>query len=466
MARNAKHIWTCSGIVFTFSVAFFTGGYLAENSSSSPSYAGVLFALPLVVQLAGLINLYFRYGEVGEKLTFYYVYLVTMALCVGSYCVLWIEYNRNVDPNTLSRLTGLFLMTLLTIILVVNFAVMMPLNRQRLRKPESNFWKGVVGCLEDLRLGVQRMPFWALLHFLAVFLSVSYLFAFAFAFHDRAAALTSDKPHPPLYRAKLPSYKLAEESFVDLTAGEKLCFNLYFEEDESVLMHEPRDIQKAIYDKLIRAGSEEERRQRVHNKNHDEITAIMKLLDKLADRVQMVQLTIIGHADDKQPNRTAKYENNYYVSTARAESVRTVINNLFNARNEYKFKSQLVWLTRGVSNERLPYSENYKEQYCDDEVEDGKMVRVTVHPIIGSSPLHMSASSGPPFERLNLQDFIALAISPGGSNDTTLTTPHAKFLLSLVNICQLFFFVGFFNALLSLKNDDRAPAAAAEPRDG
>jgi hypothetical protein len=435
-----------------------------ENRGRESKYVTVLFALPLVVQLAGLVVLYFRPREPEDRpiRVFYNLYLITMILCVSFYCPLWLIYNQAqpalLEAKTLCSLSLFFILCLLSIVLIVNFAIMMPVRvGESLKEPSSEFWQSIVSLLEAMKKGVLQIPFWALLHFLTVFLSVSYLFGFAFAFHDRAVELTELSPYPPLYWEKLPAYKMTEESFKNLTAGENLCFNLYFENDDQAVLNYASgvELERHLRTGVIKPGSREEEIARLQKDNYEQINAIIKLLDKLSSKVHLIQLTVIGHANDKQPTPSAKYPTNFALSDARAKSVQDAIDRLFRKRNEYKFTCNLLWFARGISNEPLPYSDDFKEQDCDVEINDDKMVRVTVTPIISSSSLDMAAASKPPFQRLRLLDFISFAITPGGSNNTILTSTYAKFLESLVSICHLFFFVGFFNALLSLKDDRR-----------
>jgi hypothetical protein len=472
---NDDHIGAFSLCVFGASLILFISASFANKGRES-NYLVPLFAMPLMVQLTGLINLYFRRGRIGNRPTsvFYIIYLVTMILCVSFYCILWVAYNWN--WNVSYWITIVAILLLLIPVLIVNFAIMMPIKEAH--SNDSRLRRAILNCLKDLRDGVLMLPFWALLHFLTVFLSVSYLFGFAFAFHDRApqvqpivaqtpapvsqalASSPTSSPtpvptpqYPPLYRAKLPIYKMKEETYKDLTAGEDLCYNLYFFDSETNLQRVDLNVDEQIQQGIILKGSAQEDRARRQKLNYDALDKMIKLLHRLSARVQIIQLSLIGHADDKLPAKDSKYPSNYFLSDARAKSVQDEIIQEFYSQSNHLFTCQLLWSARGISNEPLPYTTDHKEEICNIDIVDDKMVRVKIKPLIGNASFQISPTSEQPFKRLSLFESICFALTPGGSSEVILTTEEAKFLASLVAICQMFFLVGFFNALLSLKDD-------------
>jgi hypothetical protein len=66
-------------------------------------------------------------------------------------------------------------------------SIILPLPRPPARS-RKEMWK------QELRIGLARAPFEALVYFLTVFLSVSYLFGFAFAFDDKAHVKSEGQP--------------------------------------------------------------------------------------------------------------------------------------------------------------------------------------------------------------------------------------------------------------------------------
>jgi flagellar motor protein MotB len=179
------------------------------------SQAGVtlLFAIPFLVQIRGIWILNKRFAKNTDK-GFCWFYLITMAVCLLSYCTLWSIYaswetqNHWLGPVTkdwakapsawfqfLSIVALFIIAVLLLLVIRMTRAIIegrvLGDGKQNIRNerkdgsrwelPSSPRWWN----LSHLRTGASEEPFFTLGFFFTVFLGISYLFGLALAFHDK-----------------------------------------------------------------------------------------------------------------------------------------------------------------------------------------------------------------------------------------------------------------------------------------
>lgn len=128
--------------------------------------------------------------------------------------------------------------------------------------PFYRWW--IENYLDHLHEGVSKTPFWALTFFFTVFLGITYLFAFAFAFHDRS--VKSAGAVPALYMARnRPSDAVEEQSFAgsgaSLAAFAWPDYVFYYIEDDTVVPVNSTQFRVEDYKELVRQKSELEKRR-------------------------------------------------------------------------------------------------------------------------------------------------------------------------------------------------------------
>lgn len=462
--HHNDHIGAITGAVFVFNAGLFAI-CAWRNWGLESHWLIPLFGLPIGVQAIGLLVLYFKPRKDNPKVTtFYCFYLATMFSCVLSYCSLWLCYMSSWrSKGWLSYLAVFLVLYLLLLIAIMTFALMAPQgeNGGGTSPQPGPLRDHTLHFLTNLRAGVAHMPFWVLLHSFTVFLSVTYLFGFAFAFHDRAI---DESEMPPLYMAALPFNKKAQAASSNLIAGDPPCFYLHFEENKSNLEKEDINLDAPIFREIDDHLRKKAQRRK---NNFDTFERVLKLLDKYSEHTKQIQINLIGHADDKRPGKNAPYQTNYQLSDARAQSVKERITSEFLLKNDNKFTCQLQWNLRAMSSEQLAEPTTLDARLCTLAKTDDKMVQVSLMPVFGDPVREqMERMARPDYNRLDLMDymyFTIYTITTTGYGDVVPTTTYAKFLTSLANICEMFFIVGFFNVLISFKetvNPSARPGSA------
>jgi hypothetical protein len=176
-----------------------------------------------------------------------------------------------------------------------------------------------------------------------------------------------------------------------------------------------------------------------------------------------------------QNRRSAAYLSNYELSQARAENVRHKILQRLNNGEDYTWRN-IEWLCLSKSSE-------VEASRLVDIVRDGAskkgMHHKTSRPVANilsderfvevqidrqfaqATSLQMDHLNADTAQEHDLMDYIYFAnytITTTGYGDIVPLTPYSKFVCSLANICEVFFLVVFFNALLSVKQITGSPA--------
>lgn len=140
----------------------------------------ILFSLPVIAQLVGGF-FHIRKSERRQQNNFkgahvfYYFSMALSTFCIGAYCVLWIVWYSN-DKGGYKYLSWLSLGMVAGLLIVIGYMM-----SAFMKEPDSGKKR-----LLALREGAAREPLWAMSFlFFVIFLDVTYLFGFAFAFHDK-----------------------------------------------------------------------------------------------------------------------------------------------------------------------------------------------------------------------------------------------------------------------------------------
>ena len=448
------HVKTGSILVFGTCLAFFfLNSILSYNESK---WAIPLFAFPLIVQGLGLIVLYRRPPRDKAQVVFYRFYLITMASCLLGYFTMWCLYFiQHSISNSLSYLVLAYIAFLLALVIRMT---------QAIRKGTSRFvdinhyplrWRAIWN-LDYLALGVSQEPNLALLLFFMAFIGVSYLFGFAFAFHDKSQPPQS----PGLYKANL-NLNGAQNSRETINIDQS-HYIFYFDvgralpdiEDVDLIVMEPRTNKRDVA----------ERRKQ----NHDSLKEIINVIKRATGDYTRIRIVLIGRADEFNL-KGSSYESNHALSAARAEGVKQIIQD--GLSRDGSIWRNIEWSSLPASNEPSfnplssmdkfgrPVSKNRDEHY------NNRIVEAFIDPIPGDpTALQMQHLLAPSFSRLELLDYMyfsILTITTTGYGDIFPVTGYARVLSSLASICQVFLFVVVFNAVLSLKQEN---VSAQDPK--
>jgi flagellar motor protein MotB len=527
-------------------IGFYKGG---------PSWVVLLFSVPLVVQLIGLWVLHKRLKADTErmfsKLIFYWYYLITMTLCLVFYCGLWLWYLRLNEhyqweseglwlngynlmgreewtnwPNYISGAALGCVVVLLILVITMTGAIIKGGPSVMLGRPKELHWRDFLDCL---RCGAAQEPFWTLLFFFTVFLSVSYLFGLAFAFHDksyppgRPALYMKSLPQPPVlfhandlknpatlaanlrtpkdrvstylkskllpdtqqllrdYNLGTPSEDL-QRALVEFLDREIRDDRLYDKElfPETELNNEMRQLaerhpttgeelhrlnryllEKAYSDAiamsrsgpftftfvksralLIIDGKPDQGTGKAAPANIQENkSALEKLVGEIrnaTEESQRARIVVTGYADDANPKAVA-YNSNYELAEARALNAKSTILSYLSSNGYDKWRN-IEWEFLSESNERKEVTQA-AEVYLE---------RVSEEPASLLVP-YLKAEHPSPLSLLDYVYFANYTITTTGYGDIIPSTRYAKFICSFANICEVFFLVVFFNALLSLR---------------
>jgi hypothetical protein len=173
-------------LVFGGAVFYAFAWKFSENTSM---WVQILFSLPVFAQLIGgafHIRRARAHGE--EHRSFYSFSMWSSTIFIAAYCLLWIAYSNGFKSYRVFSWLALLVIT--GLICMVGY-----LMCAFLHVPDGDKWP----TFSMLRNGAAAEPLWALSFlFFVIFLDVTYLFGFAFAFHDQHCL--SVKPDTPALR--------------------------------------------------------------------------------------------------------------------------------------------------------------------------------------------------------------------------------------------------------------------------
>ncbi|HVG34431.1 MAG TPA: ion channel [Pyrinomonadaceae bacterium] len=185
-SQGTVYVYTAGGAI-VYVVALMC--YLKSKDMNAESgWTAVLLFLPVMAQIIGtFFHVDRSHKHEIENRYFYKFSMKVSFFCIAAYCVFWILYSFKYKIYFLSWLAVVIVVLLIGLIGVIMCAFMQP--------PDTKWRK-----LNALRIGSANEPLWALSFlFFVIFLDVTFLFGFAFAFHDKYC-LSILKQSPPALR--------------------------------------------------------------------------------------------------------------------------------------------------------------------------------------------------------------------------------------------------------------------------
>lgn len=447
------------------------------SKTNESNWLIALLFIPLGIQALCWRGL-FGHGswEEDENLkTFCHFFIWTTFGSIASYCTLWMLYLRGRTWGGWSYVALALILIMAVVVLNVTYIIMRQFPERAASGAEgaqgggkwASFRRWYRAGLPQLKKGLEDKPFWALLHFFAMFLGVAYLFGFAFAFHDQSRVREVDGKRmystmPPLYSESLNFRGESERSVKTKDKKDDLqgCFYFPTLRAEMEMEKEPPREQRDS-----RITSEMQRKWH----NFDELEKLLTHIEKgWADK--LVRITLVGRAstepitlpDRKNKGKLAESDNmtylsNYELSQARTQAVKyEVLGRLVEAGYE-KWRN-IEWMSVPLSNEQSSRS-NIRCPHLGGEgsepTDNNKIVKVFVEVVPGDAATgHLGQfyeSEAKPLDLLGYMYFSIYTITTTGYGDIMPTSNYARFLATLANIFEMFFIVGFLNTLISLK---------------
>jgi hypothetical protein len=288
--------------------------------------------------------------------------------------------------------------------------IIKPLNKDgRLRSKIRNVRNRLKNFQTSLKEGVIKSPFWATVFFFTIFLGITYLFGFAFAFHDQANLRLEKKP--ALFSRRSPLYDVgafalgtkpssgtstgndegkpsADMSKPTASRNSWPDYVFYFETPHAQFVHKDQFEQEnfqALFatrsgtqgsdaPRKVREGSESSNRKSIrsephftsdklrsmhddwkHWKNSIRLSRLVKAIALADDAThgQGLQILIRGAADEKRLDAKEQpgvsYPSNYTLSEARAHSIEYVLRERL--ADSGKLPSNFQWVLLPMSNE-------------------------------------------------------------------------------------------------------------------
>jgi hypothetical protein len=201
----------------------------------------------------------------------------------------------------------------------------------------SVWWENFLANLKD---GCGKAPFWAVVFFFTVFLAITYLFGFAFAFHDKHRTSSAQQSGgntavarvtPALYRPKW--LRTAEDEQPEptqspiptpmppsATATGPTPYTFYFAPYSAVLNYKYGDFdESAPY-----TDSREKSDAWMARKNYEHFVQLVSDINNATDKGKNVRVRVLG-GTDTEPAKQANYASNYELSEARARNVEYIL---------------------------------------------------------------------------------------------------------------------------------------------
>jgi Ion channel len=223
--------------------------------------------------------------------------------------------------------------------------------------------------LVNIHRGLLKAPFWTLVFFFTIFLGITYLFGFAFAFHDKSVAQTDGSP--ALFMARAYSYNAREQpqgrgingspisdrrQFLDSDSWPEYRF--YFDSNSATPLY------RTTYDETrartlknkSRLTSQDAKDLAELNKqwreveNSKQVDRVLKAIEyeDNAGHGKGFLLVLKGSADDNMPEGSS-YPSNYALSEARAQNMKYILTERLAKDNSVQ--NNWGWLILPQSNE-------------------------------------------------------------------------------------------------------------------
>lgn len=477
-------IWTAivcaaSGVILVF--AWVQSGEFFGSEGSV--WLCLLFGLPVLIQIFGLFHLDFKFESnhhllgpstgptnsagtqdvhtvapevpnagaeverVKALVSYSRFYLITMAICLLTYSLLWAIYVNGQQfydwehvawDQGLTTMTwgwsrtyfGLSVLALLMIGLLL--CLVMWMTRAIIGEHKSHTLRIEFLNPNHLKRGAAEAPFLTLIFFITVFLGVSYLFGFSFAFHDKARLYTTKEN---AYH-KEPALVMANV----MGAGPTQL------PEPSPL---PTPTKVATFAFGIGTSNPDP-------ENEEQLVKTVSAIEERTRNDRALRVLLIGGADLRQIKSVA-YHSNYELAEARAESIKGLLIERLSLSKSANVLRNLEFTCQARPNEgrieRASHHANRRGPVEDEGKEDRTVQVLVIEPFEAPAQLvvrNLRANHPKPLRLMDYVYFANYTITTTGYGDIVPNTTYAKFICSFANICEVLFLVVFFNALLSL----------------
>jgi|SRR5687767_6955785 len=370
-------------------------------------------------------------------------YLMTMAICLLTYSLLWAIYvnaqkfygweSATWDKGVAAMTWGWWLVyvslsvfalfvvgLLLCLVMWMTRAI---IGENKLQKIRFEFLNP-----NHLKRGAAEQPFLTLIFFITVFLGVSYLFGFSFAFHDKARLFKTENSGP-----KEPA----------LVMGNVMGSG-------PAVLASPAPSPTEIATLMFNVGTSVP-----NTESEAQIAKAVTAIEQKSDDDKALRIVLTGGADLRQIKSPA-YQSNYELAEARAHYTKNLILEKLSTSRSANVLRNLEWTCLARPNEGSTVSRRpvKKRELADDEGQEDRTVKISVIDAFESPAQlvvrHLRANHPKPLRLMDYVYFANYTITTTGYGDIVPNTTYAKFICSFANICEVLFLVVFFNALLSL----------------
>lgn len=195
------------------------------------------------------------------------------------------------------------------------------------------------GLLWHLKQGARKIPFWALTFFFTVFLVVTYLFGFAFAFHDKQ--VTNDGKPPALYMTKPQLAAIRYEKRNEQPALEHE-YKFYFDQPSATAKYGSPSFDETQY-------STDRSKDWGESKNLEHLADLTEAILQASQEDTKIRVELKGMADDGLLAPGGPYSSNYELSEARAQVLKEMV--IRRLSDQYRWEPDIQWSILPLSSE-------------------------------------------------------------------------------------------------------------------
>lgn len=217
----------------------------------------------------------------------------------------------------------------------------------------------------DLKIkeGIARFPFDIMSFFFTIFLCITYLFGFSFAFHDRSNLLSTKTKTPALFMAADYLDKSANDAAANpaKTPDRQPTFFLFYEPADSGIKTEAVPVNNQVSPTPQKKNSNtntdmQQQQLQLYRylTNRQNFDDLLNTIKQRAYSEKRVYVEIVGRADDasvKDGSTASKqtYSSNYELSQARAQNLKFEL--MRQLQNNSSILEKIEWTCLPVSND-------------------------------------------------------------------------------------------------------------------
>jgi hypothetical protein len=394
-----------------------------------------------------------RVERIKALVTYSKFYLSAMATCLCSYSLLWLVYafaqsrygwetlawQKGEDIRLTWWMSNVYFGFSLFALIIIGVLLLMVMWMARaiigeVQHQTSNRFEFLNRFY--LKHGAAEAPFLTLIFFLTIFLGVSYLFGFAFAFHDKTQFYKDGN------KINVEEPALVMRNPIMPTGSPK----------ETVATPSPTSSPVPIAIIKFDVGT-----SKPNSEAGAEVSKAVTAIEQRSKDDKPVRVLLIGGADLRQI-RSLAYQSNYELAEARALNVKNDILEELSASKRANILRNLEWTCLAEPNEgRISKLSPSSKPQADSDTDEGKDDRTVKVLVVESYEMptgllvrNLRANYLKPLSLMDYVYFANYTITTTGYGDIVPNTVYAKFICSFANISEVLFLVVFFNALLSV----------------